>query len=363
MNGNILLVGGTFDDNGGKNSHYFNNLATAISVICNNPDNPPYIFNGGHYTVLELLLSKLNKTDFKYIFWFADVPNDKPKLLSQVKEKWPKAILVTSKRNDDDKYTLFDLVFRALNVKANLIVEFKKNTDNKIAASVYDPLGNIFCKEQPNISVLADTLMKRLDFLGSMTRQGSVCDGPALPVPNKEDFFSLVREYAEVYHNIIHGANTSRMLGNVSFRCEKGFPSFRDGEVVYVSKRNMDKRMIGVEGFVAIDLDDAEQVRYCGDVKPSVDAPVQTALYRKYPWINYMLHSHVYIKDAPFTKKNVPCGAMEEVDEIVEVIENSNCKSIRINLIGHGSLVLSNKVEDLIGIPYIPRTYPEPIIL
>lgn len=357
MNNKILLVGGTFDDHGGKSSGYFDKLAVAVSYYTN-PTCPPYVFNGGYYSVLELLL-RIPNSDFKYIFWFADVPNDKPKLLSQVKEKWPKALLVISKRNDDDKYTLFDLVFRALNVKANLMVEFKKNT--KITTSVYDPLGNIFCKEESEIPALANVLMKRLKFLGSMTRQGSVCDGPALPVPNKEEFFSLVREYAEVYHNIIHGANTSRMLGNVSFRCEKGFPSFRDGEVIYVSKRNMDKRMIGVDGFVAIDLDDAEQVRYCGDVKPSVDAPVQTALYRKYPWINYMLHSHVYIKDAPFTKKNVPCGAMEEVNEIVEVIENSNCKSIRINLIGHGSLVLSNKVEDMIGIPYIARTYPEPI--
>lgn len=42
---------------------------------------------------------------------------------------------------------------------------------------------------------------------------------------------------------------------NVSFRCEKGFPSFRDKNIIYVSKRNMDKRMIGKEGFVAVNLD------------------------------------------------------------------------------------------------------------
>lgn len=367
MSKRILLVGGTFDDNVGKPSGYVNTVSNIIGGLYLINEDVLFTHNGGMYSDLEMLCtpkytSSAVPLDCTHIIWFANVPNDKPKLLSQVKQKWPKAILTISKRNDDNKYNLFDLVFRALNVKANLLVEFKKNDDNLIASSIYDPLGNIFGKNVTDISEFVDILMKRMGYLASMTRQGSICDGPALPVPNKEEFFNLVRGYAEVYHNLIHGANTSRMLGNVSFRCEKGFPSFRDNEVVYVSKRNMDKRMIGVEGFVAIDLDDVEQVRYCGDAKPSVDAPVQTALYRKYPWIKYMLHSHVYIKDAPFTKKNVPCGAMEEIPEIVEIIENSRTTNlIYINLIGHGSLVLASSYEYMHDIPYVARSYPEEI--
>jgi hypothetical protein len=45
---------------------------------------------------------------------------------------------------------------------------------------------------------------------------------------------------------------------------------------------------------------------------PSVE--VQMAYLSQIPEINYMFHSHVYVKGAPFTKSPVPCGAIEEVN-------------------------------------------------
>lgn len=354
----LLSVGGTFDDLGGRKSGYFERLVEGLDYLDRDFGewSDTILVNGGSCEHLEQAL-KANKPDF--ILWMADVPNDKPKLLSMVKELHPKSILVGSKRNDDGKYGFMDLVARALHAKMNLFVEFVKRSDGLVEASLYDPLGNVFGTRLSGPEMLAYALYMRMTFLARMTRLGSVQDGPSLEVPDKPELFNLVQGYAEKFHELIHGVNTTRMLGNVSFRCENGFASFRDRKVFYVSRRNLDKRMIGKEGFVAVDLADETQVRYHGDAKPSVDAPIHAALYRVFPVVNYMLHSHVYIEGAPFTNSVVPCGALEEVDAVMEVVSTASRFQHRINLRGHGSLVMAWTLEDLIDIPYVARKCPE----
>lgn len=355
----MWLVGGRWDDLGGRPSGFFERFATFIIALT--PQVEHCYSNGGSFKCLEGVLNAQDKKP-DYVIWMADCPNDKPKLVAEIKRLYPKCVLVTSKRNDNAKYSFMDLMFHALHLKSNLLVEFAKGADSLVSASVYDPLGNAYGRiGMTDPAMLAAVVVKRMLFLGTMTRQASVQDGPALEVPDKRAFFNLVRDYADMYHNLIHASNTTRMLGNVSFRCEKGFPSFRQGEVVYVSRRNLDKRDVGKEGFVAVDLDDAMCVRYCGDQKPSVDTPIQTALYRKYPQFNYMLHSHVYVEGAPMTERVIPCGAMEEYDEIVERIgePSHGVTGIRLNLRGHGSLVMGATLETFINIPYVARVFPE----
>jgi len=360
----MWLLGGRWDDSGGRPSGFFERFVTFIMGI--NPQIDCFYLNGGAFKDLDPILRYGEVPRFTkppdYVIWMVDCPNDKPKLVSEIKNLYPKCVLVTSKRNDNAKYSFMDLMFHALHLKSNLLMEFSKGADGMVSASVYDPLGNAYgCIGITDPAMLASVVVKRMLFLGTMTRQKSIQDGPALEVPEKSAFFNLVRDYADTYHNLIHAKECTRMLGNVSFRCEKGFPSFRDGEVVYVSRRNMDKRMIGKEGFVAVDLDDEKVVRYCGEFKPSVDTPIQTALYRKYPAINYMLHSHVYVEGAPMTEAVIPCGAMEEYNEIVERIgePSHGVAGIRLNLRGHGSLVMGANLEAFINIPYVARVFPE----
>jgi hypothetical protein len=131
-----------------------------------------------------------------------------------------------------------------------------------------------------------------------------------------------------------------------------------------VSQRNVDKQALTVKNLVPVKYID-DRICYCGENKPSVDTPIQVKLYEKLPYINYMIHSHCYIKNAPFTKRCIPCGGLEEVDEIMEVIENSVCgKDIlyfEINLKGHGSIVMANRLGLIEGIEndYYPREFPE----
>jgi hypothetical protein len=346
-----LLVCGTFDDDGGKPSGYMKKLYGLLTNLVNG--NVKYV-NGGKFSLLELVLQSV--TDYDVVLWFPNITNDKPKLVKEIKVRNKKCMLVTSKYNDG-KYTFIDLISRALQVKSNLLVEFIED-NKKYKTTIIDPLGNIFSSKEPNINVFAITLIKRLDTLSKFIRIPSMQLRKEVSpkVPDELEFFLLSSKYAEKFHELVHGANPSRFLGNLSFRCTYGFPSFRsDSNVAFISKRNIDKREINVNSFVPVDLTYKNNVAYYGDVKPSVDSPIQVKLYNYYKNINYILHSHTYIKDAIETENIIPCGAIEEFYDIVSKFPDSSINSFRINIKGHGSLALSNQVSFFENIEYIKR--------
>ncbi len=77
-----------------------------------------------------------------------------------------------------------------------------------------------------------------------------------------------------------------------------------------------------------------------------------------------MIHSHCYIEDAPFTEDALPCGAVNEVDEIIKLIQNYydndfNKDFYLINLIGHGSIMMSKNPIQLKNISIVRRETPE----
>ena len=160
------------------------------------------------------------------------------------------------------------------------------------------------------------------------------------------------------------------MLGNCSYRCQRGFPSYRGKDCIYVSRRNVDKRYIDKDMFVPVRMNENGQIEYVGKYKPSVDTPIQVRLYNLFPKINYMIHAHCYIEDALATTNPIPCGGIEEVDEILNLFIDKtddkiynqnilrNVECAKINLFGHGSLIMANNIDQLSNIPYIEREIP-----
>lgn len=362
----ILFVGGDFNDDGGRPSGYCKKM---IEELNGRIGTEVSSMNGGEFSFLEFVLTKIHRYDV--VFWFANVPNDKPKLIREVKKLNKTCMLVTSKSNMDGEYSFQDLVGRALQNKANMLVEFTKQSDSfggTIFAKVIDPLGNEWC-DTNSVGMLVTSLLERLGRLMKFTRVGCNWVGeekkPILYLENseKDRFFKYINQKADEFHKLIHGANTDRMLGNASFRCTKGgFPSMRAGDLIYVSRRNIDKRDIGANGFVACDansLVNGSLVNYYGDNKPSVDTPIQLCLYSYYHNINFMIHSHTYIKDAPMTAVKVPCGALEECAEIFSVMPWQDIEHFAINLKGHGSIILANEVSYLHHYKHIARPMPE----
>ena len=65
-----------------------------------------------------------------------------------------------------------------------------------------------------------------------------------------------------------------------------------------------------------------------------------------------MVHSHCYSDEAPFTNTPVPCGALDEIDEILEVIKNDynndfSLSYYKFNLKGHGTIIMAKTIEEL----------------
>lgn len=371
MKGKILFVGGTWDLNGGKSSKIVAEFAKYIKAD---------VYNGGNYNDLKKILDSC--TLYDVVIWWANVDNNLPKIRN-VKEINYKTMLVSSKRNDDNKYSFQDLLQRSFGLKANLTVEFTLQ-DGVYNMMLFDPLGNVWY-DGIDIKLCAQKMLERLDFIKSITRVSTVAaeedvgalawffnmfksemykslDNPVVPI--KEEFLGIVKSYAVKLARATFQTNdVKRFLGNASFRCPKGFPSFRDGKYIFVSRRNVNKEYIGIEDFVPV-YEKNDKIYYCGDFKPSVDTPIQVKLYAKLPKINYMIHTHCYIKDAPYTETALPCGAIEEVNEVLKVIEtyyeNDFDKEFYvINLRGHGSIMLGSKPSLFKNIEIVGRNLPE----
>ena len=356
----VLIVGGTFDNEGGRPSGLISNI---ITYFRNEEDFSITSVNGGFVADLHNEILP-NVVDFDVVLWFANVPNDEDKI-RDVKAINPKAILVTSKRNDNSKYTFAELISRALAIKANLTVEFSKEPDGFFNMMLFDPLGNVFYDDFV-VPELCSKLISRINQLLHFTRVPSVQDtvNEIPTVPEEPDFFNFAHDCADIFHNLIRPAKgTERFLGNMSFRCQNGFPSFRgENGIVYVSRRNVDKSDINANSFVPTFLTEDNITKYFGDYKPSVDTPVQLRLYKLFPWANYMLHAHCYIDTTGIpdtlqynTYTPVPCGAIEEVNEIWnpyvskghlwEACYNKQPRLIAVNLCGHGCILIAKDVE------------------
>ena len=357
----VLIVGGTFDNEGGRPSKLIYKIYEELKK---EPFFEITYANGGLVSDLHngILPDVIN---YNVVLWFANVSNDEDKL-RDVKAINPKTILITSKRNDNNKYTFAELISRALAIKANLTIEFSKQED-KFNMMLFDPLGNVFY-DGLEVAELCDKLVNRTKKLLTFTRVPSVRDteNEVPVVPEETEFFEFAHSCADIFHNLIRPAKgTERFLGNMSFRCQNGFPSFRgENGIIYVSRRNVDKSDINARSFVPTYLDEAMITRYFGENKPSVDTPIQLRLYNLCPWANYMLHAHCYVDTTNIldtmmirTNEPIPCGALEELSEIrivlpardgsfVEFSKNAP-RLLAINLTGHGCILIAKDIEIL----------------
>lgn len=357
MKNRILFVGGSWNLTGGKKSSLVEKFACELPNV--------KVYNGGNYNDLKSIIK--SAVDYNIIIWWANVPNNLPKIRN-VKTYNYKAMLITAKRNINNKYSFEDLVQRALAVKANLAVEFTKKGDlyNML---LFDPLGNSWYSGT-NIKTCANKMLERLDFIKKITREPTVLSRRKTEYLrksigiNEQYFLELVKDYATKFTEaIFETKDVKRFLGNASFRCPKGFPSFRYDKYIFVSKRNVSKEYISLDDFVPIYMKN-NKIYYCGNNKPSVDTPIQIRLYEKLLNINYMIHSHCYIKGAPYTSCALPCGAVEESQEIYNLIKqyynNDFSKDFYlINLTGHGSIMMSSTPDKLKNINIIGRKLPE----
>lgn len=359
----ILIVGGTWNEKGGMPSSIIKKMHKIMNVA--------NVHNGGNYNDLRKIIESTPK--YEYVFWFANVENNDLAKIRNVKDYNPKCMLITSKRNDNNKYTYEELLQRALSQKANLCFEFSKVADKLFNIRVFDPLGCVWY-DGTNIDDAIKATLNRLEYLKSVTRKPSINVGEAPNIEFTETdkkFLEFVRESGETFHRLMClPPDVKRFVGNASLRfkeptrCMSGFPAIRKDDIVLISRRNVDKTGISEKDFVACYLEDGN-VAYRGENKPSVDSPVQLRLFKQLSNIDYILHGHCYIENAPMTSMAIPCGAIEEVDETIKCIKQNyntlNNNFYVINLKGHGCLIMANAntLDKMREVKFIIRTIPE----
>lgn len=351
----ILFVAGNFDMEGGRPSGLASKMASYMEDID--------FYNGGYYNDLSNILKSV--LNYDVVFWFANVPNDLPKV-RHVKEINPKAMFISSKRNDDNKYTFKEVVYRAVKSKSNLLFEFSKK-DNIFNIRILDPLGCVWY-DGTDIESAIKAALKRIEILIKIRREASerienldlIRDGEE-PDNYVECIFEAAKvtaKYSDVFNSILKDKETPHMQPR--YRCVKGMPSFKNGNSIYVSAREIAGDYVGVNEFIEV-LENGNKICYSGSRKTSVDTPIHIKLYKALPNINFILHSHCYIKGAPFTTKAYPCGALQEAEEILDVIGKDTDKDFYvINELGHGSIVMAKDIK-YYDIEYYERPLPEQI--
>ena len=338
----MFIVGGTFDNDGGKSSFIVKEMMEFLGC--------PGI-NGGNLNDLDI--------DFSFtdsLIWMPNISNKEDKILPTIKVRHPHMLLVQSKVVSKGNYTDADIVGRLLKSHSLLgIVIEKKPRGYKFR--VLDPLGNIHCSTY-DLEVLCRTLKNRTDQIKKMTRVGSKSIGPVKDFTVDYQFIEIVKNLGTQFAAFVNAINPNRLLGNASTRCSAGFPAVRDNERLFVSKRNVDKQTLSSEDFVEVGTTE-DGIEFFGDNKPSVDSPIQLLLLYYYPNIKYMVHGHVYVKDAPMTENKIPCGFLEEVTDVVAAVPDLDSKEFVVNLRGHGCLIACSELSYFDEIELMARPFPE----
>ena len=375
----ILLIGGKWDLNKGEKNFIVDEIKNLIKGDVT-------ILNGGNYNDLERFLKESH--DYDIICNLADIDKNLPYL--DIKKISPYVMLVSSKLSDDNT-SFKELMSEILVLKANLMVEYKFNKGNISNIMIFDPLGNVWY-EGTDIKNAIEKSLNRLGFLMNITREKTIKSEinknlvmnwyfdrfkqkeyrskNIVNFPEESEFIELVKNYSTRFYEIMKPDDGKKLMESMNikklppqvFRCAKGMPSYRFGKYIIVSKRNINNKFIISEDLIPTYIED-NKLYYCGEDKPSIDTPIHIRLYEKLDNINYILHSHNYVDGAFMTNTSIPCGAIEEVDEILRVIEENydsfNENKYVINLKGHGSIIMGNSVNDLKGINYIGRKMPE----
>jgi hypothetical protein len=134
---NFLLVGGAFDETGGRPSGYFRKFAAAFSA---NTSRTTQVINGGSYADLVALLDRA--TNVTHLFWFADIPNELPKILPELRARFPALTLVQSKNNRPPReYTREQLIERMRASGSQYLLEFTLGEMGNVLATLLSAEG------------------------------------------------------------------------------------------------------------------------------------------------------------------------------------------------------------------------------
>lgn len=332
----ILLIGGTFDNKYGKESGIIRQMEKIMKDMGLNV----YCINGGHTDELKSLA---NSGRYNIKLWFPNMSNEVEKM--EVKKD---KVLVVSKHGK----TFEDAQTRALMFRANMFVHFTPFEMEDIIIdrkfyrmTVADTLGAEWYYGK-DIQKATSAMIRRAMQIANFTRE-SITNA----ISSEKDYSvdDELKSLVALNKSICPKDYTPRAMGNIFYRCTKGFPLMRGGECMFfASPRNVPKSTLECNQMVPL-VWEQDEYMYVGDVKPSLDTPVQLRLMHLLPKINFMLHGHVLKQNYRNTKNVIPCGCIEEVYDVLMLV-NRNAEAFGVNLRGHGYLIGASTLEKLVEV-------------
>ena len=154
-----------FDENGGRPSGYFRKFSQAIQSASLAPVE---VVNGGRYADLADLVQ--NTTDVSHLFWFADVPNEFPKLLPGLKQRFPELTLIQSKNNRAPRqYTRAQLLERMQASASAFLLEFTLADTGIVQATLLAKDGVVAFEHQADVVEVARLVLTHVVNLPGAT--------------------------------------------------------------------------------------------------------------------------------------------------------------------------------------------------
>jgi len=328
----VLIVGGTWNRMGGVSSKIVELLSEEMQATT---------VNGGYIYDLPTDIAE----EFDLIIWIPNIANDEAKYYPNKKTG---QVLVCSKVMGRD-YTKADSVSRIFRMHGNAVIEIRRQKNGGLFQFTFclrDAIANEWVAPTSEITELAQGVIELYRWTKGSLRIRS----------ERVDVQKHIHLFMKLSHQVadrVQQSTGERYFGNVSTRCQSMFPGMRaSGTCVLISPRNTDKRYLDAEDMITIapgrNKDNEAIVSYWGPRKPSVDAPVQFCLFSNYPKLNFIIHGHASVKNAPTTPSYYPCGDLREAFEVIPMMENSSYGAI--NLRNHGFLLYSETIEEMMAL-------------
>ena len=345
----LLVIAGVFNAEGGGPSPFAD---TFIERSRKHFD--LQAFNGGDPALLDEAVSLCGS--FRAILWLAHVKDGG--YLSRIKEVNKDCLLIQARRNDRKRNSLCEII---LDMDKNgtdlcLIIDHDRE---KYDFKLLDTVANLWY-EGPDTSEVITRLQWYIDHVAELKR---IKSAPSDFTPSKitidEDYYQIVRLFGAILKNVYKTAKSSEcIMDSGALRSMHGYPSVRTDDAVLVSCRNIDARGITKDDFVPVETR-TDVVSYSGNREPAIDTAVHLQLYKYYQNVKYIIHTHCCVEHAPMTSIYVPCGCIEDVDEINKIYPNRNSCDFAINLLGHGCIILAENLGYFTQCRLVAKHFPE----
>lgn len=243
-----------------------------------------------------------------------------------------KRIRVVSKVIGVNDRTRLDAVSRIFKFGANAVIAIDKS-EPIMKFMLIDALNNVWC-ESTKIEEIINSIYDLYEWTRGSIRVASKSN------TDIDEFLELNKEIS----SYVVESFGERYFGNLSTRCMKMFPSARTNDTILVSPRNIRKESITPSDMVMASLNDDGSVTYSGNVKPSVDTPIQLQVYKKYAHVNFIIHGHAILGGGFTTENYYPCGDLREFEEIDKMLSNG---FMFFNLKKHGFMLCCESIHDV----------------